>query len=280
MRKTLQKVMSFYLFLFLMPILIIKLPMLAFDATATEQVETSPVAYAAHMSKEIPDDQTKEVTIGNSEKPIQILLYYTHSEEAYHPVVEKSLGIKAVNYHPSKNIMDASALITQHFQLNGATVDVLHYDNMKQLKATGHKMHQAYTAIRPVLVKQLALKDYDVVLDLHRDSLKRNQTTITSNGISYARLSFVVGAENPNYKLNQAFAEAVSAKVNQMMPTISRGVIPKSGDNVDGVYNQDLSSHSLLVELGGIENTEEEINRTIAILTKAITTVFGNTNAT
>jgi len=35
-----------------------------------------------------------------------------------------------------------------------------------------------------------------------------------------------------------------------------------------------------LIELGGIENTEEEINRTIAVIAKAISIAFENTKAT
>jgi stage II sporulation protein P len=80
--------------------------------------------------------------------------------------------------------------------------------------------------------------------------------------------------------MNEAFSKAVSNEVNRLVPTISKGVLAKTHDTGNGVYNQDLSSHALLVELGGIENTEEEINRTIAILAEAISVVFENNTAT
>ena len=38
---------------------------------------------------------------------------------------------------------------------------------------------------------------------------------------------------------------------------------------VDGKYNQDLDPSILLIELGGIENKEDELNRTIAVIAKA-----------
>ena len=60
----------------------------------------------------------------------------------------------------------------------------------------------------------------------------------------------------------------------------SRGVIPKSGDNVDGVYNQDLSPQALLIEIGGQENNEEEVNRTVSVIAKAVTTVFEKAQTT
>ncbi|WP_075618135.1 stage II sporulation protein P [Paenisporosarcina indica] len=274
MRKTLQKVMSFYLFLFLLPILTIKLPMLAFGTTTNEQVETRPVAYAANVTKEITNEQTKEISMETNEKPLNVLLYFTHIQESYQPIVEKELGLKAVNYHPTNNISNVSDLVTQHFLLNGDTVDVLSFDKMNQMKIKG-----AYSTIRPQLVQQMSKKEYDVILDLHRDSLKKDRTTLVTDGTTYAKLTFVVGAEHANYKLNEAFAKAVSDEVNRMVPSISKGVYKKTHDDGNGIYNQDLSSSSLLVELGGIENTEEEVNRTIAILTKAISNVFGKTNA-
>ncbi|WP_079524092.1 stage II sporulation protein P [Solibacillus isronensis] len=35
-----------------------------------------------------------------------------------------------------------------------------------------------------------------------------------------------------------------------------------------GIYNPDLAENMVLIELGKIENTEEEINRTISVLSK------------
>jgi stage II sporulation protein P len=275
MRKTMQKVMSFYLFLFLLPILLIKLPMLAFGVDTPKKVETQPVAYAANVTKEISNNTPEEISVETGGDPINILLYFTHIQESYQPIVEKKYGLKAVNYHPTANISNVSDLVVQHFRLNGDSVDVLEFDNMNKMQISG-----AYTKIRPYLQKQLAENQYDVLLDLHRDSIKREKTTIKSGGTTYARLTFVVGAEHVNYKMNEAFSKAVSNEVNRLVPTISKGVLAKTHDTGNGVYNQDLSSHALLVELGGIENTEEEINRTIAILAKAISVVFENNTAT
>lgn len=51
----------------------------------------------------------------------------------------------------------------------------------------------------------------------------------------------------------------------------TRGIIKKGGAGVDGIYNQDLAPQMLLIELGGIDNNEEELNRTLKLLSKAIT---------
>ena len=61
-----------------------------------------------------------------------------------------------------------------------------------------------------------------------------------------------------------------------MVPGISRGVIGKKGDYVGGIYNQDLAKNMVLIELGGIENTQEEINRTISVSGKVISFFLQN----
>lgn len=271
MRRTLQKAVGFYLFLFVLPILFVKIPILAFEPNVKDQVDTQPVVYASNVTKEIPVIEAKS--------PINVLLLFTHSHEAYHPIVKEVIGVTA-NYHPTSNITNISDLVTHHFQLNNAQVDVLEFDNMKEMSKTNRTFNEAYSAIRPVIERQLATESYDLVLDIHRDSANHKITTITSQGESYARIALVVGAEHPNYKLNDAYAKALSVEVNRLIPNISRGVMTKTKDDGNGVYNQDLTPQSILIELGGIENTEEEINRTIAVIAKAISIVFENTDAT
>lgn len=275
MRKTMQKVMSFYLFLFLLPILLIKLPMLAFGVDAPKQVESQPVAYAANVTKEM----TKEIPVVEETSPLNVLLLFTHSHEAYHPIVKGVIGVNT-NYDPSTNVTDLSDLVTHHLQLNNAQVDVLPYDNMKEMKVTNRPFYQAYAAIRPILQQQINAKSYDLVLDIHRDSANHKVTTLESNNESFARIALVVGAEHANYKLNEAYAKALSVEVNRLVPNMSRGVMTKTKDDGNGIYNQDLSPKSILIELGGIENTEEEINRTLAVIAKAISIVFENNTAT
>ncbi len=46
--------------------------------------------------------------------------------------------------------------------------------------------------------------------------------------------------------------------------------IKKEGPFVNGVYNQDFSSRVILIELGGNENTIEEVYRSLIILGEAL----------
>ena len=40
--------------------------------------------------------------------------------------------------------------------------------------------------------------------------------------------------------------------------------------NVNGVYNQDLSSNSLLIELGATDNTIEEVLNTLNVIAEVL----------
>ena len=90
------------------------------------------------------------------------------------------------------------------------------------------------------------------------------------NGKPYARLFFVVGKENANYDKNLSLAKELNHKLEEKYPGISRGVFVKTKDDGNGVYNQDLSSKSMLLEFGGVENTKEELDNAI----KAFAEVF------
>jgi len=96
-------------------------------------------------------------------------------------------------------------------------------------------------------------------IDVHRDSAKRNITYCEIDGVSYARILFIVGLENPNYEANLKMIETINKKLEEKYPGISRGIYKKEGPLVDGVYNQDVSDKVMLVEMGGVDNTIEEV---------------------
>jgi stage II sporulation protein P len=113
-------------------------------------------------------------------------------------------------------------------------------------------------------------KTIQYLIDIHRDSQPKKFTTMNINGKSFARLFFVVGKENGNYDKNLSLAKELNDKLEEKYPGISRGVFVKTKDDGNGVYNQDLSSKSMLLEFGGVENTKEELDNAI----KAFAEVF------
>ncbi|MFT9817696.1 stage II sporulation protein P [Lysinibacillus sp. NPDC056185] len=296
--KKLQWSFGLLLFFFVLPVIAGQLPFNKQASTPIKEPEDKQVVFAAtnlpeqsaleqtkeetkNQAKEETKDQTKEETKNQTQDqtqdPFKVLLLFTHSQESYQPMV-KAVSGKAAYYDEKTNIYNLKDTISKHFSMNGIQTDVLDVDVMKELKLKGKSFPDSYNFVRPYLAKRLQEQSYDLVIDFHRDSAKKNATTITHNNESYARIAIVIGAEHKNYRWNTAYAESLSATMNEIVPKISRGVISKSGDNVDGRYNQDLTKEMILIEIGGIDNTEEELNRTIAVIGKAISKSFNTGN--
>jgi stage II sporulation protein P len=107
-------------------------------------------------------------------------------------------------------------------------------------------------------------------IDIHRDSIKKINSTKTIGGKDYARILFVVGQENPNYQANLDLANKLHKMLNDAYPGLSRGVIKKQGTGVNGVYNQDVSPKSMLIEVGAYENTLEEVMITVEAISQTL----------
>jgi len=243
---------------------------------ASEQPEeTQQQTKPEGKTQVFPTNQYNKIIEHTTQKKTALFLF-THSHEAFEPIVKSNNGMAAV-YHPTTNITKFKDTIKSHFDLNSIKTEFLAVDTMDEMKKNNRDFAEAYDVIRPFLATQLQKKEYDLIIDLHRDSATSKTTSLTFNNQSYAKLYFVVGEDHPNFNLNKSYAEHLSTHLNELIPGISRGVIGKKGDNVDGIYNQDLANNMVLIELGGIENTLEEINRTISVLAKAVSIVLQET---
>lgn len=264
--QKLKRFSLLFLFLFTLPIAIGQLPFPNNEFTEKPK-EPAHVVYAA--SQALPTQQP----LIQQASPFHVLMLFTHSHETYKPVLAQAKGLQAV-YDEQTNIFSMQEMMQHYFQLNQITSSVLDFDVMAEIKTTGAKFHQAYKIMRPVLVENLKSEKYDLVIDFHRDSATQKATTLERNGERFAKIALVVGAEQDGYEANLAYATMLSEQLNQMMPGISRGVLQHQGKGVNGVYNQDLAPNMLLIELGGIDNTEDELERTMAILAQAIQKAF------
>ncbi len=102
--------------------------------------------------------------------------------------------------------------------------------------------------------------------DLHRDTAGREETTAVIKGKSYARILFVIGKRNKNHEKNEQYAKELHALMEKKYPELSRGIIEKGARSDHGEYNQSVSPGSLLVEIGGTENTLQECYNTAEAL--------------
>lgn len=278
MIKQLQILVAFLVFFFVLPIIAGLLPLPNNAKIEYPKAQEQQVVYAA--STDTPTTPTITTTasptttdVSQPLSPFDVLIYFTHSHETYKPFVENEKGTVAV-YDSSSNLFSMQDMIKNYFQLNGLTTNVLDVDVQGIMNQNGIPFHKAYDISRKYVTKELEQNKYDLILDIHRDAVGAEATTISHNNVKYAKIAFVIGAENPNYQSNLAYANSLSESLNKIIPGISRGALIKKGQGVNGVYNQDLSKELLVIELGGIDNTEDEVYRTISILAQAISKTF------
>lgn len=189
-----------------------------------------------------------------------IYIYNSHQLENYS---NKSLDI----YGITPNVLMASYILKEKLNTMGLSTVVETTNLTDFLNANGWNHASSYKASRLLILnnksKYNTLKYF---IDIHRDSVNKNITTTTINGKVYAKILFVVGLEHNNYKENISNVEKINDIANKYYPGLSRGIYKKEGPGVDGIYNQDISSNSILIELGGVDNNIDEVlNTTEAI---------------
>lgn len=264
----LQKLKRFTILLFLLfslPLIIGQLPF-PNNKVATEKKEQPHLVFAA---ADVPMPEP----IMEKTEPFNALMLFTHSHESYKPIVEQATGLTAV-YDEQTNIYSLQQMMEHYLQLNAVTPHFLDFDVMTEMKLTNATFHRAYKVARPVLADYLQESEYQLVIDFHRDSASKKATTLKYGEETFAKIAFVVGAAHAGYESNLAYAKVLSEQLNTIVPGISRGIIKKEGKGVDGIYNQDLAPNMLLIEFGGIDNTEQELQRTMAVLAQAIRLAF------
>lgn len=219
------------------------------------------------------DDQKDKPSKKQHSSDGRVLLYFTHNYEAYSPVTKAKNGKVAVSHH-EENIEKFGGKLSQQLSSFSIQSKILDVDNMAVQAEQKKPYSQAYATVRSFVSKQLEEEAYDLVIDLHRDSIGRKYTTVEVDGVSYAKIALVVGLEHEQYQQNEAMAVALQQEMEKRVPGITRSLIRKGGKGVDGKYNQDLHPGLLLIELGGMENDENELNRTVAVLAESISTIL------
>ncbi|WP_432358513.1 stage II sporulation protein P [Sporosarcina sp. UB5] len=279
MKKNLQiwTVIVFVLFLF--PVLIQFIPEQSKLSNSKIIKENALIVYASNIVEEerIEPESEHEVIEEIETTAGKVLLYFTHSHEAYEPMTKAADGKIAVSHqHQTENIMKMGEKLKSLLQMNGIETETLEIDNMKELAKKNLPYSKAYDTIRPFVKKQISNTNYDLIIDMHRDAVGPEKTTIVHEGERYAKVAFVVGMDHPGYKRNEAMSKQLKAEMEKRIPGITRDVISKGGAGVDGKYNQDLHPNIILVELGGIGNTEDELNRTIAVIAQSVSEMLNS----
>ncbi len=197
-----------------------------------------------------------------------VYIYNTHQTEDYYIDV-------LMEHDIIPSVMTASYILREKLNKLDIRTMVETNDIMALLKENNWDYSECYRASR-IFMEEAYQKEptLNYFIDLHRDSIPYEASTLVYNNISYAKILFVIGKENENYLKNKELANKISEEINKKVPNLSRGIMEKEGPYNNGVYNQDFNSNVILIELGGSYNSIKEVSNTLDILSLALKEVI------
>ncbi len=221
-------------------------------------------------------DKQKEETVSNNYDSIEnvvveenkdiVYIYNTFQTDKY-----KSNYFNS--YSVSSYVTQASFMLKEYLSSFNIGSIVEEESVVKVLKKQNIMYSNTYAASR-ILMEEASNNhpDLEMFFDLQVSDYEREATTVEINGENYAKILFVVGTDNGTYLENQEFATELNGILESINPALSRGVSLRGGVGYQGIYNQDFSSKVLLIQVGGINNTIDEVNRSMKILAEVIAT--------
>lgn len=245
----------------------IKKPITILEEKFKYKEQLIPVMYTTSSDEVYIKDKDSEYIKDPIKEEItnpKVYIYNTHQLESYSKKVYE-------DYNITPNVMMASYIIRENLNKKNINTVVETANITDFLNANGWDYSNSYKASRYYLKE--AIKKYDnlkLIIDLHRDSVKKEYSSVTINNKKYAKVLFVIGLEHKNYKENLTVATNINNIINKKYPKLSRGIMKKEGKYVNGIYNQDLNKNIILIELGGMENNLEEIMNTSVALSEII----------
>lgn len=208
-----------------------------------------------------------------------VYIYHSHSRESFLPYLKDTIRPEEA-YHSVANITLVGKMLGRAMDQRGVgtkveTVDIVQLLNSRKLDYTS-----SYNVSRELVqLSQNENKDLEYFIDIHRDSLRKENTTTEINRTKYANLLFVVGTGHAEYEKNLQFANNLHTLLENRYPALSKGILKKSSSQGNGIYNQDLSPNSLIIEIGGVDNTVEELHRSTEALAEVLSDYYWEENS-
>lgn len=207
----------------------------------------------------------KSMKIDESAKGPKILIYHTHSQEAF---------ADSVPGDPNTTIMGIGAYLAELLNSRYG-IETLHHQGVYDLIDGKLDRSKAYQLAEPEIEAILQQNpSIEVVIDLHRDGVGESTHLVTEiNGKPAAQIMFFNGLsrsrangeiaylENPYIEDNLAFSLQMQLAAASKYPGFTRRIYLKAYR-----YNMHVAPRTLLVEAGAQTNTVEEMKNAMEIL--------------
>lgn len=217
---------------------------------------------------------SKNMKLDKSKKGPKILLYHTHSQEAFADSVPGDVNttIVGVGRYLAK-------LLNEKYG-----IETLHHEGIYDMKDGKVDRTQAYERAKGNIQKILNENpSIEMVIDLHRDGVGKDTRLVTDiNGKPTAKLMFFNGMsrtrsngkltvlQNPYIQDNLALSLQMKLEAEKRYPGLTRNIYLKGYR-----YNMHMKSKTLLVEGGAQTNTVAEIMNAMDYLAEILNAVVG-----
>lgn len=234
------------------------------EGTTSAYIRTGE-GYIKNCTSHTPDEiaevaaqQPSFQILANAEP--EVLIMHTHATESYQPMqldwYDKSYNSRTTDVN--QNTCRVGDEIQK--QLEAAGIGVIHDKTLHDYPSYNGAYERSAETVKSYLEKYPTIK---VVLDVHRDAIQPDANTIvapvtTIDGKSCAQVMIISGCDDgtmnmPNYMENLKLSAALQRTMAEDYPTLARPVLFDYRK-----YNQDLTTGSILLEMGGHANTLEE----------------------
>lgn len=212
---------------------------------------------------------TNGVTVNNK----NILIFHTHTCESYTPT-ETSKYNQTGNFRTTDLNFSVARVGTElEKKLKSYGYNVIHNTTYHDYPSYNGSYGNSLVTVQNLLKTN---KDFDVVIDIHRDAIADSSYAPTVKiGDEYAaQLMFVIGSsgsglEHDNWVQNLKFAIKVQEKANEMYPGLFKPIIVRNSR-----YNQNVSKAACIIEVGATGNTLEQSNNSMKYLAKVLSEVM------
>ncbi len=202
----------------------------------------------------------------SKEQKLEPLVYIYNSHQA-----EQYQGKALEPYNITPGVMMASYIFQDKLEKLEVGTLVMEDNLIDYMNLNNMKHAQSYKASRVFASKTISENpNLKLIIDLHRDSISKEKSTVVINNKSMAKIVFVVGNEHDNYEQNLEMTNKLNEMIKEKYPTLTRGVLIKGGTGNNGIYNQDLSPKVTCLEIGSDSNTIDEVLNTIELLAPII----------
>lgn len=214
--------------------------------------------------------------IAKSSEP-EVLIMHTHATECYMKEERDyyTTADPSRSTNNNENVTHIGEIITNKLKASG--IGVVHDKTQHDYPAYTGSYSRSEVTVKEYLKKYPSIK---IVLDIHRDSISLNETDRTKpvaeiDGKKAAQVMLCMGSESgavkghPDWRENLRLAVKLQQTFEVMYPGLARPMVLASK-----LYNQHLSTGSLLLEVGTESNLLAEAEYSAELVGSAIASLL------